>query len=205
MIKSTAWKLCFWSVLLLGLFSRVAAAQLEDSDEEKPDPEARKFTRVFLKNADTTPGQSLVVPIYLTPAEGVQIGQLKISITFVSVNMKFLKLERGIAAEISDIDLKSEVKLGKNDKGVETSTLTIQTESSSAEPRKEGIHEGLLAYMTLKLSDSARPAVIKLNTTAEAKELGSNKPVKNLQTAEAQVEVFAPGTQPAVSCFFFSH
>ena len=204
-MKSTAWKLCIGSVLLLGLFSRLAAAQIEGTEDEKPDPEAQKFTRVMLKNADATPGQPVVVPIYFTPAEGVAVGHLKIAITFVSVNMKFLKMERGIAAEISDIELKSDVKVSKNDKGVETSTLMIETANSSSEPPKEGIHDGLLAYMTLKLSDTARPAVIKLNIVAEAKELGSNKPVKNLQTSEAQVEVFAPGTMPAVSWFFFSH
>jgi hypothetical protein len=204
-MKSAAWKLCFGSVLLVGLFSRVAAAQFEDTEDEKPDPEAKKFTRVMLRNTDATPGQSIVVPIYFTPAEGVAVGHLKITVTFVSVNMKFLKMERGIAAEISDIELKTSVKEGKNDRGVETSTLTIVTANSSSEPPKEGIHDGLFAYMTLKLSDTARPAVIKLNTVAEAKELGTNNPVKNLQTAEAQVEVFAPGTQPAVSCFFFSH
>ena len=205
-MKRVGWKLCLYSVLLAGLFCRIAAARIQSADEdEKPDPEARKFTRVMLRNTDATPGAAIVVPIYFTPAEGVAVGYLKIQITFVSVNMKFQKLERGIAAEISDVDLKSEVKLGKNDKGVETTTLTIQTVNSAAEAPKDGIHEGLLAYMTLKLSDTARPAVIKLNTVAEAKEAGSNKPLKDLRTAEAQVEVFAPGTQPAVSCFFFSH
>ncbi len=205
-MKSSVWKACLWTAMFVGLFSHVAVAQFQDVDgEDKPDPEAKKFTRVALKNMDATPGQAIIVPLYFTPAEGTEVGQLKITINFVSVNMKFQKLERGIAAEVSDVSLESDVKQSKNDKGVESTTLTIRTANAMPEPPKEGIHEGLLAYMTLKLSDTARPAVIKLNTTAEAKELKSNKPVKNLRTEPAQVEVFAPGTQPIVSCFFFSH
>lgn len=203
-MKNMVWKLSLWNVLLLALFCHVAVAQLQD-EEDKPDPQAKKFTRVALGNVNAVPGQAVVIPIYFTPAEGVKVGSLKIEITFVSVNMKYQKLERGIAAEIGNVDLKSEVKPGKNEKGVETSTLKIQTSQSSSEPSQQGIHEGLLAYMTLQVSETARPAVITLRVAAEAGDLKTNKPLKNVQTPDAQVEVFAPGTQPAVSCFFFSH
>ena len=204
-MKNIVWKLCLWNVLILAVFCHIAAAQLRDTEEDKPDPEARKFTRVVVGSVNAVPGQAVIVPIYFTPAEGVQVGRLKIEITFVSVNMKFNKLERGIAAEIGNVDLTSDLKPGKNDKGVETSTFKIQTSYSSSELPKEGIHEGLLAYMTLQVGETARPAVIALRTIAEAGELKSNKPLNNVKTPDAQLEVFAPGTQPAVSCFFFSH
>ena len=140
----------------------------------------------------------------MTPAEGTKVGRLKLEVTFVSANMKFEKVERGLAAEMGNVELKSEMKQGKNDKGVETTTVTLQT-SFSSEPPEDGIPGGVLAYITLQVSDQARPAVIALHTVAEVGELGTNKPLKNLRIAESNVQVFAPGTQPAISCFFFSH
>ncbi len=202
-MKNMVWKLCLWNVMFLGLLGSVSAAQTKE--QEKQDAEAKKFTRIKLGDTSAVPGQPALVPIYLTPAEGVEVGSVKMEITFVSANMKFEKLERGIAAEMADIDLTGDIKAGKNDKGVETSTVIIQTKPSNSEPRTRGISAGLLGYMTLKVSESGRPAVITLHTVAEVRDLGSNKPMTNVRTGDAILEVFAPGTQPAVSCFFFSH
>ena len=50
-----------------------------------------------------------------------------------------------------------------------------------------------------------RPASITLHPTVEASEVGTNKAVQNLRAFEAKVDVLAPGTQPLISCFFFTH
>ena len=202
-MKKSVRKLCWWNVIIFSLLYSMSAAQT--IEQAKQDAEAKKSTRIKLGDTSAVPGQPALVPIYLTPAEGVEVGDVKVEITFVSANMKFEKLERGIAAEMADIELTGDVKVGKNDKGVETSTVIIQTKPSNSEPRTRGISAGLLAYLTLKVSESGRPAVITLHTAAEVRELGSNKPLTNVRTGDAIMEVFAPGTQPAVSCFFFSH
>jgi hypothetical protein len=171
----------------------------------KQQPVDKSATRVVLGGSSGTPGTAVVVPVYFTPGEGVQVGRLKLEVSFVSANMKFDKIERGISAEMDDVDLKSDLKTAKNDKGVETSTLTIDAVFPTDKQGKKGISAGLLGYITLNISESGRPANITLRASAEASELGSGKPVANVKAQEAQVEVLAPGTQPAVACFFFNH
>jgi hypothetical protein len=197
-------KSCLWIALLGGWLCFTAVAQ-EDAGKaqakEVVDP--KTTTRITLGSTSGTPGTSVVVPIYFSPMEGAKVGRLKIVVNFVSANVKFDKLERGIAAEMGDVEVTSDLKLGKNDKGVETSTLTA--EAVAPEAPKKGIAAGLLAYISLKISDTGRPAQLTLRTTAEATEFGTNKPLTNVRAFDAQVEVLAPGTQPAVACFFFSH
>lgn len=196
-------KLNLGIILLVVLLCHGSAAQTK---EEEKHAEAKKTTRLTLSSASAEPGQPVLVTIYVTPAEGIAVGGVKLEITYGSANLKFERLEPGITAEIAEVDLTSDIKTGKNDEGVETSTLTIKTKASNSEPLSQGILGGLFAYVTFKISESAGPAVIPLHTVAEVVELGSNKPLANLQTADASVEVFAPGTQPpAVSCFFFTH
>jgi hypothetical protein len=178
-----------------------AAAKSDAPKKEEFDP--KTTTRVTLGSSSGTPGDAVVVPIYFTPAEGARIGTLKIEVSFVSVNLKFEKTDRGIAAEMGEVQLVSDVKDSKNDKGVDTSTLVLR--ATAPEAAKTPIPAGLLGYLTLKISDKGRPATIALRTTAEGTELGSSKPLANLKALDAEVEVMAPGTQPAVACFFFSH
>lgn len=198
-MKNIRGNICLWGLLCAGLLCQVLAAQEESGKAPEKEPiDTKTTTRVTLGSSSGTPGTSVVVPIYFTPAEGVEVGGLKVEVVFVSANLKFDKVERGIAAEMGDVDLKDELKIGKNDKGVETSTLVVQASA------KKAIPAGLLGYITMKINETGRPANINLRASAEGKDLAS-KPVTKLRAFDAQVEVLAPGTQPAVACFFFSH
>jgi hypothetical protein len=157
-------------------------------------------TSIALASSSGTPGTSVVLPIYFTPADGVLVSQLKLTVTFVSANLKFDRVERGIAAEMGGVELKSELNTTKNDKNVETSTLEIHAQS----PDKTAIPPGLLGYITLRINETGRPANISMRVNAEGLDL-SEKRLTNIRTSDAQVEVLAVGTQPAVACFFFSH
>jgi hypothetical protein len=202
-MKTISRKYCLWVVLSAALLCRVAAAQEDAAKAKEKEPVDTKATRISLASSSGTPGSSVVVPIYLTPGEGVQVGRLKITVTFVSANLKFDKLERGIAAEMGGVKVTSDLKLDKNDKGLETSTLVLEAEAP-ASPKKP-IPAGLLAYLAMKISETGRPAKVSLRTTAEGSDLASNKPLANLRAVDAEVEVMAPGTQPVIACFFFSH
>ncbi|MBI3894878.1 MAG: hypothetical protein HY313_03000 [Acidobacteria bacterium] len=161
-------------------------------------------TRVTLGSSSGTPGTSVVVPIYFTPVEGSEVGRLKMTIDFVSKNLKYSKLDPGIAAEMGKVDLNTEAKEGKNDQDLETTTLTVIASFLTPTPPDKGIPSGLLGYLTLKINDDARTANIKLNTTAEAAELKTNKSI-DVQATSATVEVLAPGSEPLVTCFIFTH
>jgi hypothetical protein len=196
-----------WGVMLIASACSIALAQEGAGAPAKPketfDPKIT--TRVTLGSSSGTPGTLIVIPIYFTPAEGVNVGQLKLEVNFVSANLKFDKLERGIAAEMGNVDVKSSLKTAKNDKDLEVSTVTVEAGFPSSETPKKGIPSGLLGYLTMRIADTGRPANITLRASAEGTELGSNKPVQNLRAIDAQVEVLAPGTMPLITCFFFTH
>jgi hypothetical protein len=162
--------------------------------------DAQNTTRVTLGNTSGTPSSAVVVPIYFTPAEGKAVGNLKMEMTFISRNVKFSKLETGFAAENGGVTLKSDAKEGKNEQGLETTTLTIEAAASS-----KGIPSGLLGYLTFQIGENARPANITLSAKGEGVELGTGKPVADLKFFEAKLEVIEAGSQPLVACFFFTH
>lgn len=191
--------------MLLGLLCAGAAAQEDASTTSgEAQDDQKTTTRISLAGGSAEPGASVIVPVYFTPAEGVSVGRLKFEVKFVSVNLKFEKLDAG--TDLENVSLKSDVTLGKNEKGVQTSTVTVLASLSSSEPSKKGIAEGLLGYLNLRIEKKGRPAIITLQASAEATELGSTKPLKNVRASGTQIEVTEPGAEPpAVTCFFFSH
>ena len=186
-------------MLAAGWFPAAAA----QSENQKGELDPKTTTRVALASTAGTPGTSVVVPVYFTPAEGVEVGSLQLDVSFVSVNLKFEKVERGPAAESGNLDLTAQVKSEKNEKGIESSKLTILT--SFPEPPKKGIPTGLLAYLTFRIGGDVKASSISLTTSAEAKPIGSDTILKQLRTFDTKVEILAPGTLPLTACFFFSH
>lgn len=165
--------------------------------------DTKTVTRVTLGSGQGTPGMSVVVPIYFAAASGTEVGSVKMDISFVSENLKFGALERGIAAEMGAVDLKTSIKSAKNDKNIEVSTLTVA--AATPGPGKTGIPSGLLGYLSMKIAETGRAAKISLRPTAEATLAGSGSPAANVRGFDGFVEVFAPGELPNVNCFFFTH
>lgn len=198
-MNRSGWQSELWSFVIVVLFCTAAAVPSDAQQASKPSG------RVALGGGSGSPGDSLVVPIYFTPSEGTQAGQLKIVVSFVSANLKFLKVGKGIASDMGNVEVTSDQKAEKNDKGVEVSTVTITASAPLGESAKKGIGGGLLAYLTMDISKTARPANITLRTSAEAAEAGTNKKLGPLEVAEAKIEVVAAGDKPLTDCFFFSH
>ncbi len=190
-------------LILAGCFPAAFAQQPSAAPQKTSD--SKITPKLTLGDSDGNPGGNIVVPIYFSPVDGMEVGQLKFDIKFVSKNLKYSKVSRGIAAESGNVEIHPELKEEKNDKGLELSTLTIVASIATPKPGQKGIPGGLLGYITFKVNESAGPANITLHATAEAAELGTKKPIPNLQTVDAQVDVLANGSEPLVSCFFFSH
>lgn len=192
------------AVIGLGIFligAAIASAQQAGSPEQ--DIDTSTVTRVTLGSAQGTAGMSVVVPVYFAPASTAQIGQLKFDVTFVSENLKFTVLERGIAADMGTVDFKTTVKSQKNDKNLEVSTVSV--EAATPGPGKTAIPSGLLGFLSLKISESGRAAKISLRPTVQARFVGSLDSAANVRGFDGFVEVFAPGELPNVNCFFFTH
>jgi Cohesin domain len=186
-------------VLTATLFCSIGKAQ-ENSSRKSGENDS---IRVSLGSVSGEPGESVIVPVYFTPNEGARVGKLSFRVTFVSANLKFDKVEPGIAAESGNVQLSHDLNVERNDKGVETSTMDLQF--TAPDSAAAGIPSGLLAYIHLRINASGRPATITLRTTAEAAEVGTNRQLPLRLAPNATVEVIAPGSELPVVCFFFSH
>jgi len=175
----------------------VAAAQEQEID-------VQTTARVTLGKSAAQPNETALVPVYFIPPKSIPIGRVQFNVTFVSVNMKFEKVEPGPVAEAGKVSFQTEVKPGKNENGVETATVTVQAEVP--EQSAEGLPAGLLAYLSMRLSPEARPAQITLRASAaEVTRLRASDAVPQVRAFDAQMEVQVPGYSPTAVCFFFSH
>ena len=176
------------------------AAQQQAAGQPPVDP--KTTTRLTLGSTSGEPGTSVVVPIYFTPAEQFPVASATLNINFVSKNMKFSKLDVGAAAELGNVNLKSETRDSKNEQGLDTTTLTIA--ASVPEGSGKSIPSGLLGYVSFDISKTAVPANISLRAEASG-QLTAGGAAKDMRAFGAQVEVLAEGEGGMVACFFFTH
>ncbi len=201
-IRSTIVASSLIAIAMLWMANYCRAQEQSKTPEQQDKFDPKTTTRITLGSTAGAPGELVMVPIYLTPAEGASVGKLKLQVSYVSVNLKFTKLALGLAAEQGGVNLQTETKDGKNEKDIEEQTLTITGSTASA---TKGIPSGLLGYVTLKISENGRPATITLRASAEAEELGPKKQTESIRVISGQIEVQTLGVQPIVTCFFFSH
>ncbi|HWP84135.1 MAG TPA: hypothetical protein VNN17_03020 [Terriglobia bacterium] len=102
------------------------------------------------------------------------------------------------------MELRHQYEERKDEQGLERALLTLVATVGEAADGG-GIPGGLLAYLTFQVADKAGPANITLHTTAEATEQGSGRPLPEVEVVSELVEILAAGSEPLVSCFFFTH
>lgn len=188
----------FW--LVSGAAASAALARQSAAPQAPIDP--KTTSRITLGSTSGEAGTSVVVPVYFTPAEQAPLAQATLTINFVSRNMKFSKVDMGVAAELGSVELKTDTRDGTNEQGLETTTLTL----TAAVPADSGktIPSGLLGYVSFTISQTAVPANISLRAEATGR-LASGDAAKDVRALGAQVEVLAEGEGGLVSCFFFTH
>lgn len=193
------------AALTLTLIFSASANSLEGQQGEagQPPVDPKTTTRITLGSASGEPNASVVVPIYFTPAEQAPVAQATISITFVSKNMKFSKVDLGAAAELGNVEIKTEATEGKNDQGLETTTLTVF--AGVQEGSGKELPSGLLGYVSFNILPTAVPANISLRAEASARLASGGAPAMDVRAFGAQVEVLAEGEGGMVACFFFTH
>ena len=189
-----------FSVMSLSSIQDLASQEAESSG---PPIDTKLTTRLTLGSASGEPGTTVVVPIYFIPAEQAAIGSATLTIDFVSRNLKFSKVDPGAAAEQGNVDVKAATKDGKNEQGLETTTLTLRASVPAGSGK--AIPSGLLGYISFNISPTAVPANISLRADAGASLAGDGASAKNVRAIGAQVEVLAEGEGGMVACFFFTH
>ena len=185
-------------IALLAAFSGPVPA-----DAQETEIDVATTTRVSLGKTSASPEETAMVPVYFIPPKSIPVGRLKLDVSFVSVNLKFDRVEPGPVADSAKVHLSAQVTPGKNENGIETSTVALV--ATVPEQSADSLPAGLLAYITLRVTATARPAKITLKTSAEATRPGSTDPLPDVRSFGAEVEVMAPGYSPTVVCFFFTH
>jgi hypothetical protein len=175
---------------LATLFALPVAAQMVTS----------KPPRLTLASASSTPGSPLVVPIYFAPADA-EIGVLELETTFVSRNLKFQRFATGSAAENAGTQLTSSTEESKDDKGLEHTTLRVKF---AAAPGSK-VPAGLLGYLQMRVNEKAGPAIITFRSSVKATLAADPAQTREVEIIDDQVEIIAEGSEPLISCFFFTH
>lgn len=191
------------AAMLTGLLCRSAVAQRGPAKGPASSAgESKNTTKIQLASNSGPPGTAVVLPIYFTPEQGVEVGRVKLQVIFPSANLKFEKIERGIA---KNVELSSNVSVSKSDKGVQMTTVTVIASVSSSESARKGLAAGMIGALDLRISPKAPHGIINLRTVAEAAELETDRPLKNVRGGSAKVDVAWVDAPPSVTCFFFSH
>lgn len=189
---------------LLPMPRQLRAAALQSASTQVP--------RVSLAEVGGTPGASLMVPLSFTPDPKNPLRSLTVDVEFVSNSLIFQKASRGLAVELVNADIQTNLTEGKpDDKGLKRAKLRVTASLLEPNP-KEGLPDGLLAYLLFQVSQDAKPFKIKLTPTVVSAEDLSNPPKKvaNVSAVPGLVVVEALDAvydrlAPQVACFFFTH
>ena len=156
-----------------------------------------------------TPGASLMVPFYFTPDPQKPLRSIAVDLEFVSNNLKFQKASRGAASEQAGVEIATDVTEAKpDDKGITRSTLHVEAALTEANS-KQGLPDGLLAYLLFQISLDAKPFAIKLTPKVTAAEDLATPP-KKVDVAQVGAEpglvvVQVLDVMPEATCSFFTH
>lgn len=179
----------------------------QKSSEGKAERANPALPRIALGSQDGTPGVEVIVPLYYSPPRGVETRSLAVEIEWISQNLQFVRFARGISAESIGADVSGKVTETRRDsKNIEHSNLRIEASVVEQDP-KRGIPEGLVAYLTFKISPEAKPFTIELRPKLlSARFIGTpGQTFTQAETESGKVTVELPGLPPYVTCFFFTH
>ena len=179
----------------------------EEENAAENEGSNRTIARIALGAQTATTGVNVVIPLYYTPAQGVELRSLSVELEWVSQHLRFVRHQRGIAAETIGADVDATLTGTRTDaSSIERSTLRIDASVVEEDP-KRGLPEGLLAYLTFRVSPDAQPFAIELRP-ALVSALDISNPAKTIAQAEminGKVSIELPGLPPYVTCFFFTH
>jgi hypothetical protein len=196
-----------WLAVVGALFPMPRALQAEALQSV-----SGQVPRVSLAEIRAIPGASLMMPVALTPDPKNPLRSLTVDIEFVSNSLTFQKTSPGLAAELVNAKIQANLTEGEpDDKGLKRAKLRVTASLPEPNP-KEGLPDGLLAYLLFEVSKDAKPFAIKLTPSVVSAEDLSTPPKKvasvgtepGLVTVEALDAVY-DRLAPQVACFFFSH
>ena len=89
----------------------------------------------------------------------------------------------------------------KDEKGLEHTTLHVKFSA----PAGGTVPAGLLGYIQTRVNEKAGPAIISFRSTVKATLTSDPGKTQEVEIIDDQVEIIAEGSEPLISCFFFTH
>jgi len=159
----------------------------------------RRAVRLDLAFGQSPPGSHVSIPITLTLPRGVQIGSATNEITFPTQLLSFQEVRKGLAAEIAEAEVTTEVK--QNDQDPESSILTVTIEGKAG----MAIPRGVLVDLVFNISEQAQlgETIVLKNLASAVSPDDPPQPIDPVTGNDGEVVI--DETAIVFACFFYMH
>jgi hypothetical protein len=166
---------------------------------QKEEASGRRATRLDLGFVQSPPGSHVSVPLTLTLPRGVEIGRVTNEITFPAQLLSFQEARKGLAAEMVEAEVTTEVKQDDQDPDSPILKVTIESKTGMAIPR------GVLVDLVFNISEQAQLGeTLVLKNAASAVNLEDPpQPIDPVTGDDGEVAIDEAAI--AFACFFFMH
>ena len=182
-------------VLLHSFFLLTWVWNAQAGQGNKQDEQSKPEVTVNIGISTAKPGEQIQIPLTLSGPEQTPIGSLVEEITFPKDALQFVATETGLAADISDAEIKAVAKSDSN--------LTVLEVTVSA---KQALKAGILAYLNLNVPADAKKGSIPIKARSSKAASVEGTPIPLGEGKDGEVTVFDTGEEiPVLGCFFFTH
>ncbi|MDA2932913.1 cohesin domain-containing protein [Acidobacteria bacterium AH-259-D05] len=182
------------TLISLSLVPGIGAA----TTQEEVTP-SRRAARLDLGFGQSPPGSHVSIPITLTLPRGVEIGSATNEITFPAQLLSFQEATKGLAAEVAEAEVTTEVTHDDQDPESSILKVTIEGKAGMAIPR------GVLVDLIFNISEQAQLGeTIMLKNAASA--VSPDDPPQPIDPVTGNDgEIVIDETAIVFACFFFMH
>jgi hypothetical protein len=171
---------------------------LPSSLQATPAPQEPSPSRLVLAKGTAPVGGKVVLPAYLTPGEGKEIGSVSLKLSFPAGSLKFGNVELVGIAEQAGATVTTKETSGNGQYVLE---ITIAT------PERAGVRSplpsGSVAYVTFEVPpEAAVGALLALKVEATAAATKSDAGAIELEAPDSEVTV---SDAAVIACLFYMH
>ncbi len=194
------WELVGRSILLtMTLTSLSLATGVEAATTQEEGIPSQKPTRLDLGFVQSPPGSHASIPITLTPPRGVQIGSATNEITFPTRSLSFVEAKKGLAAQVAEAEVTTEVRQDDQDPENSILKVTIEGKAGMAIPR------GVLVDLVFEILEQAQlgETLLLKNTASAWSPDDPPQPIEPVTGNEGEIVI--DETAVVFACFFYMH
>ncbi len=159
----------------------------------------RRAVRLDLGFGQSPPGSHVSIPITLTLPRGVEIGGATNEITFPFQLLSFQEARKGLAAEIVETEVTTEVKQDDQDPESSILKVTIEGKAGMAIPR------GVLVDLVFNISKQAQlgETIVLKNSASAVNPDDPPQPIDPVTGNDGEIVI--DETAIVFACFFYMH